>query len=93
MLRNAGHAQGPTVESDSTIVLLSHVRTGGWSTILPPVLADSIGLTDELASVPIVAPAVTHSVGLVVPYREPSTPLVNALVTEAKRLAAEFDER
>lgn len=90
MLRNAGQTQAPTVESNSTIVLLSHVRTGRWSTVLPPVLADSIGLTDELASIPIVEPIVTHSVGLVVPYREPSTPMVNALVTEAGRLAAEF---
>jgi hypothetical protein len=30
---------------------------------------------------------VTHSIGLVVPHRNPLTPLINALVAEAKLLA------
>ena len=92
MLRNAGHQQAPTVVSNSTIVLVSHVRTGRWATVLPPMLADSIGPVDELASIPIVDPSVHHSVGLVVPYREPATPMVNALVAEGRRLAKALAE-
>lgn len=87
MLRQSGFEPDPPLVSNSTIVLVSHVRSGEWSTILPPILADSIGLSDEVASIPIVDPDVAHSVGLVVPYREPTTPLVTALVTEARRLA------
>jgi hypothetical protein len=44
-------------------------------------------LPDTICSIPIVAPDVTHSVGLVVPHREPTTPTVTALVVEARRLA------
>jgi hypothetical protein len=38
-------------------------------------------------AIPIVEPEVTHSIGLVVPQRNPLTPLINALVSEAKLLA------
>jgi len=91
MLRNSGIEPEPTLVSNSTIVLVSHVRTGRWSSVLPPILADSIGLPGTVASIPIVDPDVTHSVGLVVPHREPTTPIVTALVAEARRLTRELD--
>ena len=87
MLRNAGAEPVPTLESNSMTVLYSHVRTGLWSSIMPAILADAIGLPPSVRSIPIVEPDVTHAVGLVVPHREPMTPLVNALVAEARRLA------
>jgi hypothetical protein len=46
-----------------------------------------LGLTDTVRAIPIVKPVVTHSIGLVVPQRNPLTPLINALVSEAKQLA------
>ena len=88
MLRNAGIEPEPTLVSNSTIVLVSHVRTGRWSSILPPILADSIGLPEAVASIPIIEPDMSHAVGLVVPHREPTTPIVSALVAESRRLAA-----
>ncbi len=91
ILRQSGVEPEPTLESNSTIVLVSHVRTGLWSSVLPPILADSIGLPGTIASIPIVAPDVVHSVGLVVPRRDPMTPMVAALVAEARRLAREFE--
>lgn len=90
MLRDAGVASEPTLVSNSTIVLVSHVRTGRWSSVLPPILADSIGLPDAVASIPIVEPDVAHAVGLVVPHREPTTPMVAALMAEARRLALQM---
>ena len=96
MLRNHGMEPDPTLVSNSTIVLASHVETGRWSSILPPTLAGSLGLSDAVASVPIVDPVVTHAVGLVVPYREPTSAVIGALVEEGTRLADELsrtDER
>lgn len=90
MLRNAGIVPEPTLVSNSTIVLVSHVRTGRWSSVLPPILADGIGLPETVASIPIIEPDVTHSVGLIVSHREPTTPLVTALVAEGRRLAKEL---
>src|SRR5215469_15173471 len=87
LLRAAGREPSPTLESNSMIVLFAHVRTGKWASIMPAKLADTLGLTENVRSIPIVEPSATHAVGLVVPHREPMTPLIAALVAEARALA------
>jgi DNA-binding transcriptional LysR family regulator len=87
LLRKAGADVAPTMESDSIIVLFAHVRTGRWASVMPAKLAEVLGLTEKVRAIPIVDPDVTHSIGLVVPQRNPLTPLINALVSEAKQLA------
>jgi DNA-binding transcriptional LysR family regulator len=87
ILHAAGVEPAPTLQSNSMVVLYTHVRTGRWASIMPAVLADNLGLTPAVRSIPIVEPEVTHTIGLVVPQREPMTPLVTTLVTEAKKLA------
>ncbi len=54
---------------------------------MPAKLAETLGLTDVIRSIPIEGPDPYPTIGLVVPHREPGTPLTAALVTEAKRLA------
>jgi len=93
ILRAAGVEPAPTLQSNSMVVLYSHVRTGRWASIMPAVLADNLGLTPAVRSIPIVEPEVTHTIGLVAPQREPMTPLLAALVTEAKKLAVSLNER
>jgi DNA-binding transcriptional LysR family regulator len=87
LLREAGADVAPTLESDSMVVLFAHVRTGRWASVMPAKLAEVLGLTEKVRAIPIVEPEVTHSIGLVVPHRNPLTPLINALVSEAKQLA------
>jgi hypothetical protein len=53
---------------------------------MPAKLAEVLGLTERVRAIPIVQPEVTHSIGLVVPHRNPLTPLINALVHEAREL-------
>ena len=88
LLRAAGGAVQPTLESDSMILLFAHVRTGRWASVMPARLAETLGLTATIRAIPIVEPEAVHTIGLVVPPREPLTPLVAALVAEAKRMAA-----
>ena len=88
LLRSAGGEPSPTLESNSMIVLFAHVRTGKWASIMPAKLAETLGLTDKVRAIPIVEPAATHEIGLVVPHREPMTPLIAALASEARQLAA-----
>ncbi|MCC6947599.1 MAG: LysR family transcriptional regulator [Bradyrhizobiaceae bacterium] len=87
LLRASGTEPAPTLQSNSMIVLYAHVRTGRWSTVMPAKLAETLGLTDAVRSVPIVDPEETHTMGLIVPDREPMTAMTSALVKEAKRLA------
>src|SRR3954471_17435584 len=89
LLSAAGARPEPTLESNSMIVLFSHVRTGRWASVMPEKLADTLGLTQHLRSIPIVEPEVTHQIGLVVPPREPMNPLVLALVAEARSISEE----
>lgn len=90
LLRAAGAEPQPTLESNSMIVLFSHVRTGRWASVMPEKLADTLGLTERLRSIPIVEPEALHRIGLIVPNRDPMTPLAAALVAEAKILAASY---
>jgi DNA-binding transcriptional LysR family regulator len=90
LLRAAGGDVQPTLESDSMILLFAHVRTGRWASVMPARLAETLGLTATIRAIPIVEPEAVHTIGLVVPPREPLTPLNAALVAEAKRLAAEI---
>jgi len=84
-LREAGVEPAPTLQSNSMVVLFSHVRTGRWASVMPAVLAQTMGLTDQVRSIPIVE-ADPPTIGLVYPQREPLAPLTAALVTEARRL-------
>ena len=87
LLRETGTNPHITLESDSMILLYSHVKTGRWASVMPARLAATLGLTDVLRAIPIVEPEATHTIGLVAPAREPLTPLTAALVTEARRVA------
>jgi DNA-binding transcriptional LysR family regulator len=91
LLRRAGADPQPTLVSNSMIVLFSHVRTGQWASIMPLKIAETLGLTDTIRAIPIVEPEAVHTVGLLVPQREPLTPLTAALVAEARRVAPKLD--
>ena len=83
----AGTQAKPTLTSNSIIVLYTHVKTGRWASVMPAKLADTLGLSDAVRSIPIVDPKVTYRIGLVVPLRDPMTPMVAALVQTAREVA------
>lgn len=89
-LREAGTEARPTLTSNSIIVLYTHVKTGRWSSVMPAKLADTLGLSDAVRTIPIVDPLVTYSVGLVIPPRDPMTPLIAALVQTVREVAPQL---
>jgi len=90
LLKGAGGESRPTLESDSMILLYSHVRTGRWASVMPAKIADTLGLTDTIRAIPITQPKAVQTIGLVVLQREPMTPTTAALVAEARRLAPQL---
>jgi DNA-binding transcriptional LysR family regulator len=92
LLKSAGSEARPTLESDSMILLYSHVRTGHWASVMPAKLADALGLTESIRAIPITEPDAVQTIGLVVPSREPMTPITAALVAEARRVAVSLDD-
>src|SRR5690606_8682894 len=89
-LAEAGVEVRPTLESNSMIVLFSHIRTGKWSSIMPLNLTETFGFSEPIKAIPIVEPDARHAVGLVAGPRVPHTPLVSALLDEAMALASQF---
>ena len=85
LLGQAGVAVAPRIETNSTIVLVAHVLAGPWATILPLGAAELFLRHGPLRAVPLDDPDARHRVGLIVPAREPQTPLVAALLAEARR--------
>jgi DNA-binding transcriptional LysR family regulator len=91
LLMSAGTDSRPMLESDSMILLFAHVRTGRWASVMPAKLAETLGLTETMRAIPIFEPDEVHTIGLVVPEREPMTPLTKALVAEAYLAAKKMD--
>jgi DNA-binding transcriptional LysR family regulator len=87
---HAGSSAAPSLESNSIIALYAHVRTGHWASVIAEKIAEMLALPAPLRAIPIVDPSAVHEIGLVIPQREPSTPLTTALAVEAKALAAQL---
>lgn len=92
MLKSAGSEARPKLESDSMILLYSHVRTGHWASVMPAKIADALGFTESVRAIPITEPDAVQTIGLIVPSREPMTPITAALVAEARRVAVSLDD-
>ncbi|MDK3073558.1 LysR family transcriptional regulator [Sedimentitalea sp. JM2-8] len=75
------------IESNSTIVLAAMVERGDCLTVLPEDMAEFLAQRNSLALVPLHGPEPAHSVGLVAPYREPHTPVLDALMRTARKMS------
>lgn len=84
-LRAAGRVANPALESNAVTLLLSHVQTGQWASILPTALIQGFEFPSTIRLVPIEDSGESPLVGLIYPQREPLTPLVAAFVVEASR--------
>ena len=85
-LRSVGVEPEPTIVSNSMVALMAHVRTGRWASIMPALLAQTFALAPTTRAIPITTPDFTYRVGLVVAHRAPQTPIVAALLDEARRV-------
>jgi DNA-binding transcriptional LysR family regulator len=92
LLRDGGGAPRISLESNSMTVLFAHVRTGSWASVMPEKIAQTMGMAQDFYAVPIVKPEVVHTIGLVMPLREPTTALIAALAAEARRVGATMME-
>ena len=84
-LAEAGAKVQAMVESNSTIALVSHVRSSLWASVVPMKLAEMF-TGQGLIAIPIVEPVAEHLVGLVTARRDPQTPVLQALIEAAARL-------
>lgn len=79
----------PSLETNSIVSILAHVRTGQWSGILPRGVLEQIGLPEGLRRIDLVEPSVGWATCLVIPGRSAApqqTPIIRALLEETQRL-------
>mgnify|MGYP002400774274 FL=1 len=86
-----GLAIRPAVTSTSYLGICSHLRSGGWSSIVPHTFLDAFGAVSGVKLVPLVEPVHSQEIGLVVSDRDPLSPMaraLTALMTEAGKTPA-----
>lgn len=76
----------PDVVSNSFLALLSQLRTGAWSSIVPHTFAHLFGAQREIAMIPLVKPLILQSVGLVTSDREMLPPMASAIEACARSI-------
>lgn len=88
--RQQGVEARPGVVTNSFLGILSHLRTGSWSSIVPHTFAHLFGEQKDIALIPLVEPLHIQSIGLVTSDRDPATPMARALSATARSL--DFEE-
>ena len=87
----AGMQPKAVLESNSTVVLASQVEEAGLVTVLPDQLARRLVSGRALSMVPLGQATPGPAVGLVAPWQEPHTPVIQALLEAARKVAAAED--
>jgi DNA-binding transcriptional LysR family regulator len=85
-LAEAGAKVDARLESNSSLALIAHLRSGEWASVVPKGLAEMVAQGNDLCAIPIVDPEAEHIIGLVAAARDPQTPLVEALLAQAARM-------
>ncbi len=75
------------IESNSIIALVASVASGRCVAVLPKHVAAFLSGGKDLSLVPLEGAGLSHSVGLLLPHRDPRTPVMTALLAEAQGLS------
>ena len=85
IFESVGEKPKPVIETNSLLTLISHVKLGGWSSIVPHSLLLLLGDLSDFVVLSLVDPRPSHSVGLVYADREPIPGLVRTFLASARR--------
>jgi DNA-binding transcriptional LysR family regulator len=86
VLRENGKVHAPTLEANAMITLYTHVRTGHWVGIFPSRLTDTWEAPRQLKTIPLEAPSILNTIGLLIRGRPPHAPCVSAFIAVVQRM-------
>jgi DNA-binding transcriptional LysR family regulator len=78
IFRIADRTVAPNLETNSLLNLITSVRVGSWSSIVPGHLLAFMSPVPDLLALPLVEPEAAHLVGAVYADRNPPVPLADA---------------
>jgi DNA-binding transcriptional LysR family regulator len=84
----AGCQPTPQIETNDLADIGLHVKTGKWAGIVPRHVLDMLDLPASAKALDLVAPEVSHSVGLVVADREPQPPTAKAMLALVEKMGS-----
>jgi DNA-binding transcriptional LysR family regulator len=84
--RAAGTAPMPRLETNSVVNLCANVRLSGLVSVIPEYFLEVLGPIADVRPVPLTAPMIEHSVGLIAVDRDPVSPLVLAAFECARNI-------
>ena len=84
----AGCQPTPQIETNDLADIGLHVKTGKWAGIVPRHVLDMLDLPASAKALDLVAPEVSHSVGLVIADREPQPPTAKAMLALVQQLGS-----
>jgi len=88
--RSLGLRLRPSVVADSVLAICSHIRNGGWCSIIPHSFFYIFGVQTNLAATPLEDDFSPQAIGLVTSNRSPQSPMTRALIQTLKGL--NFDD-
>jgi DNA-binding transcriptional LysR family regulator len=93
--RKANAHVEPELESNSIINLYTHVQMAGLASVLPEIFIGLMGDAGRIRAIPLVAPVVAHTVGLVAHDRNPLPTVVKTMLdlADAYRLPESLTAR
>lgn len=80
-----------SMETNSIVSILAHVCAGPWASIVPHSVLELIGAPRGVQVLRLSEPALAWETGIITLAREPRSPMVEALLTEARILRAGVD--
>jgi len=68
----------PHVITNAIWLLMDHVRSGNWASVLPRPVRIMVAADNQLEAIPLPKSGTPPSIGIAVPRREPASPLAQA---------------
>ena len=86
VFRSVGKSPKPAVETNSIFNLCSHAASSRWSSIVPSPLLYFFGVPRNTKYLRLIEPDASRTMGLLIPDREPASPLGKALFAAVQAL-------
>jgi DNA-binding transcriptional LysR family regulator len=81
----------PLLVTNSFLGIYTHLRHGGWASIVPHTFSHIFGGARDLVAIELVEPTHSQGIGLVLSDREPATPMATALLASVMDADVVFD--
>ncbi|MEQ5871581.1 LysR family transcriptional regulator [Sagittula sp. NFXS13] len=88
LFAESGVTPATYIEANSIIALVASVASGHCMTVLPKEVASFLSGGKDIALVPLDGASRQQKVGLILPHRDPRTPVLSAMLAEVQRLTS-----